>query len=1377
MILKITRQSLLFKVLGTSASDFIDGLPGAGVLRRKGKKSLRAARVYLFLWGYFLLVPLIALSPHTSINQYKLDLWQSELGFKYQSIYAVQQTRDGYIWLGTLGGLVRFDGIRFRVFNKDNTPGLKDNTIRSLYEDQQGTLWIGTSQGGLSYLKRGEFKSYTLQEYPMLKDISSIFQDRSGVLWFGTMDNGLTCLKDGKFCTYTVKDGLTSNRVRAFYEDETGVLWIATSVGLTTRAPLSGRFTAFMGKNGRFDKYIISMCRTKNGDFWLGCLDGLYCSKDGKINQYGSKENLPNPKIKCLCEDRDQNLWVGTEGGGLLRINRGKIETFSITDGLACGYVFSIHEDRDGNIWIGTLQGGLHRLQETNLAIYTTRNGLSSDVITSLFEDQSGDLWIGTQGGGVNRLHAGKLSLEFTLKREHPTDKITSILKNRIGQFWVGTESSLTLFKDGNIKNIKSNDEIFKEYIIDLLEDEKDSILILTNKNLKKFYKERTAAILNYKQGLNHQYQCCTIDHEGVFWIGTYEGGVIRLKGNEIISFTIQKGLAHNVVDCLYEDRDGVLYIGTRGGLSCRIGNKFVNLTTQNGLIDSSVRYIIEDNNNHLWIATRLGICCLDKKELTDFLKGKIDNVHPLIFDDSDGIKSPWSEKGIKTRDGKLWFATDKGLVMIDPANIKKNVIPPPVVIEKLNVDGEEVNVARGPVVIPPGKKRLEFDYTALSFIKPQKIKFKLKLLGYDDNWIDVGDARTTTYTRLAPGKYTFRVIACNADGVWNEQGASLDFYMQPYWYQTKWALLSFALLFVSGVFLFVKWRSRQLVKEKERLEQVVDDRTREIKDKNLQLEEQSGKLQEMDRIKSRFFANISHEFRTPLTLIMGPLQQWLSARPEKEQQEEMEMMLRNSQRLLTLINQLLDLSRLDSGKMPLAAAPQDIVPFLKGLMAAFASLAQKNDLQLVFGAEVESLVVFFDSEKLEKIFSNLLSNACKFTPAGGRIGLMVKSPGRDTVEIAVRDTGIGMDEEQLAHIFDRFYQVEGTGSRRFEGTGIGLSLVKELVELHRGTITVRSRVGEGSEFTVSLRLGPGHLLAGEIVEPVTGEITGSKEALEPVEAEGVEADPVEEVEEKKPGEKPIVLVVEDNADMRRFIKAPLKADYRVVEAADGREGIAMAREMVPDLIISDVMMPEVDGFELCAALKKDIKTSHIPIVLLTARASETSVIEGFKTGADDYITKPFNRKILATRIKNLIDLRRALQEKIQRELHLQPTEIAVSSIDQVFMGELKDVLDKNLSDPEFTVEVLAKKLYLSQSTLYRKVLALTGEAPIEFIRSYRLKRAAQLLKADFGNVTEVAFEVGFSSTAYFTKCFKEKFHRLPSAFQAAERGSGHVDR
>jgi signal transduction histidine kinase/ligand-binding sensor domain-containing protein/DNA-binding response OmpR family regulator len=1368
------------------------------VRKRRVKNERYITGFLVFLCAiFFTISSLMALDPKKAITQYKRDTWHIERGLAQRSVLAICQTRDGYIWLGTLDGLVRFDGIRFRTFNKKNTEELKSNQIKTLLEDQQGNLWIGTLGGGLSFLKDGEFKTGSWLEHPGLKKVFSIFQDRVGTLWIGTEDSGLFHLKNGALTSYSTGDGLRSDRVNTFHQDKDGHLWIGTSAGLSICDPTGSpvKFTAFSGEKGLFNKHIICMHGTKNGELWLGCMDGLYRLKNNNFIHFG--KDLPNPEITSMYEDVLQNLWAGTDGSGLIRVRNGRIETFPPGHELASDYIYAIYKDREKNLWLGSAGRGLHRLRDTLFTPYTTREGLSHNNVNCLYEDGEGSLWIGTRKG-VNRLRNGKLTLKLTTTDGLLSNVITVIMKDREGSLWIGTDAGLNKYLDGKLESIDYLSTVHNNKILQLAEDKRGRVWILTKKHLSRLYKGTPTESIKMEKGGDNQFTCFYIDREDTLWLGTYGGdGLYMYKNGKRTQYITRKGLVHNNVEDIYEDREGVLYIGTRGGLSLIANGQFTNYTTQDGLIDNYIYFILEDELEHLWLAGRTGISRINKKEFSVFSKKKVVKVNPVLFNESDGIKNPFCTHCIKTLDGKLWFAMNEGVVMTNPSAIKKNMQSPTVVIEELVVDGEAFPISglqthhreNDPLVIPPGRKRLEFYYTGLSFVKSQQIKFKLKLEGYDSDWIDAGHKRSTTYTGLSPGKFTFRVKACNSDGVWSKdkEVTSISIYLKPYFYQTTWFYILSALAIMFIGFTGYRFRVRQLKARQKELAALVEARTSEVKDKNRQLQEQSEKLKEMDKVKSRFFANISHEFRTPLTLLIGPLEQMIAAcgDNEKERKRKLTLMLRNAQRLLRLINQLLELSKLDSGKMKLQAAKTNILSFVKGMADSFRFLAQQKELELVFHMETENedLILYIDPRKMEDIMSNLLLNAVKFTPAGGEVRVTVKeNPGSETnfpegsVEIWVSDTGPGIPADQLVHVFDRFYQADSTYEYHQKGSGIGLALCKELVELHHGTIEARSCEGEGTAFIIQLPIGSAHLASDEIAEvetPVGIKVGVPKDM-------GFETDEINETEtangkvekdiEPLTQQKDIILVVEDSTDMRDYIRGALESNYTIVDARDGREGIQKAQEIIPDLIISDIMMPEVDGYELCRVLKSDVMTSHIPVILLTAKASEENILQGLETGADDYITKPFSTKILNARIKNLIDVRSQLRMNINRELTLQPVKTSVSKIDQEFLHDLHKVINENLAEEEFNVEQLCKKLYMSRTTLYRKVLAISGLTPTEYIRSYRLKRGAELLKQNFGTVLEVSVEVGFSNSSYFAKCFKEKFHQLPSHYQTANK-------
>ncbi|MCP5052245.1 MAG: response regulator [bacterium] len=1366
-----------------------------------------------FLLFFFILSsPLFPLDPNKAVSQYNIQVWNMESGLPGNAVYAIHQTHDGYLWLGTGDGLVRFDGFQFTVFNRVNTPQLKDNVIRALHQGRDRTLWIGTGSGGLTGYKEGRFSTYPVEEHNAFSKIYAINEDRRGNLWVGSFTGGLTQLNPttGKFTTYTVNEGLPHNQVRAIHKDRNGDLRIVTSGG-AVKLLNPGEFQVLAAPDLLPALNTAVLFLPDKNELWIGTGgQGLVRMKDRQFNTYGPGAGLPHPIVNTLYEDSGKNLWIGTDGGGLTRMRNNKFSTLSTGNGLADGSVYSIHEDKEGSLWVGTIEGGLHQLRNSKFTTFTSRDGLVHDYVNCIYEDRDGDLLIGTNGG-LDCLKKGASHIEairLTTRNGLLNNVVTCLDQDPTGTLWIGTLGGLHLLQNGKLTTFTTGNGLTGNRVWCILYHPPGETWVGTENGLNRFSRKNGAlALTTYttRQGLaGNSVKLLFRDSGGVTWIGT-DAGLNRFKDGVFTAYNPAAGIGANHLKCIYEDKENVLWFGTDNGLLQwrEKDSRFHAFTTQNGLAENYVYSILEDENDYLWLGGRNGISRVLKKELIAIADGKKQLLQPVIYNKRDGMESGWcTAPGYKTRDGRFWFPTSAGVSMIDPNRIDPNPIPPPIHIHTLKVNGEPLHIRQSeidetPVRLEPGKKRLEFYYTAPSFINPQRIQFKYRLKGYDSDWIDKGNLRTATYTGLSPGDYTFEVMASNADGVWNTQTASVSFYLRPYFYQTTWFYLLVLLVGLAAVFLIHHLKVRQLRARKQELEQLVHFRTRDLEERNIELgsakevieaknrklEVQSDKLKELDQAKSRFFANISHEFRTPLTLIKGPLEQVLAENPDKKQEARATMMLQNTNRLLSLVEQLLELAKFDSGIMKLQVARQNVVPFVKNIVMLFESLAQQNEIQLAFNAETDDMLLYFDPEKIERIIFNLLSNAFNHTPANGEIRVSIRKvigtayPSGCT-EILVHDTGTGIPSDQLPHIFDRFYRGDSGHEYRHKGTGIGLALARELVELHHGEIEVHSSSqpghNRGTEFILRLPMGNAHLQAEEIVEV---ENKNNKKLLQEAQEGGfLEKSPPgrrRQSNKDEPGKKgkPLILVVDDNHGVRTYVRGILEEHFNIKEAENGKQGFDKAVEIIPHLVISDVMMPEMDGYELCAQLKKDIRTSHIPVILLTAKASETNIVEGLETGADDYIIKPFNAPILVTRVKNLIRLRRQLQQKIQEDMILQPGEISVSSLDREFIKELQAIIEENLGDPEFNMEQLAKSLYISHSTLYKKVEALTGQSPQLFTRSYRLKRAAQLLKADFGNVTEVAFEVGFSNTSYFTKCFKEKFHCLPSEYRASTSG------
>jgi len=1380
-------------------------------------KNLTFQKLAFFLEVMFLsllfIIPPNLNSEDTGCKYFKNYSYKEDYEHQAQN-WGITQAKNGIIYVANNGGVLEFDGVSWRVINIPNY------TVRSLTIDESGTVYIG-GKGEIGYLEPDEkgslkYKSLLIHLDENQKNFSNVWRtvtSKEGVyfcpsellLRWDPKRQQMKVWKPAKpthrfLFSFTIKGQLL------IHQETIGLMHMVNdSLVLFSGDPI---FTdekeriimiAPYGTGIDAQKLLIG---TRSNGFFL--YDGNTLTPfPTEIDAY-LKKSVANYGIRLSSGD----FALATRFGGLVIIdsNGGLKYIFDKTSGLQDEDVKYVFQDSQGNLWL-CLDNGISKIEYTSpFSIYDSRIGLPG-IILSVARHRS-DLYVGT----TKRLYVSPSDS----KTFHPVPGISSSCWSLLSiedAILAATSEGVFYIK----KNIKQ--KIIQDLSFVLVPSQQipnrtwcginKGLIALSQKNGQWIEEQRFETI-------NQDIRAIAEDKTGNLWLATSTGGVLKVdfpiniinqEPQPVVTwYETSHGLPGGPVYAAVAA--GHVMFATERGIYRfdKKKNRFIPDQTigevfAGGRTDSRrVFHIVEDKNKNIWVHSQSrnyqfipqsgGALTIYSRPFRRIPIIQVNTIYP----DSDG----------KT----IWFASFDGLIRYD-TTVKKNYRQPfQTLIRRVLINEKQENERRifdgcvskskadkvgNPLfpVIEYSDRDLNFEFAAPFFEVETETQYQYLLEGYDRDWSVWSRASRKNYTNLDPGIYFFRVRARN---VYHHLGREniFKFKILPPWYRTWWAFLFYGIGFFLFMFLVVRWRSNRLQREKQKLEHTIKQRTKEIQEKNKQLKDQSDKLKEMDKVKSRFFANISHEFRTPLTLIMGPMEQMLTDSQDKRQKKKLGMMLRNSQRLLTLINQLLDLSRFDSGKMKLQAACQDIVPFLKGIFYSFQLAAQKNQLALEFYSEKERIILYFDAHKMEEVMYNLLINAFKFTLHGGKITVSVSidqreqqdhkgypkkgssSTSTDFVKISVSDTGIGIPKEQLAHIFDRFYQAKSYEQKALKGTGIGLALTKEIVLLHHGKIDVHSQEGIGTEFVILIPIGHKHLKPHEIAASSEGSTTIKKakelETLYLISDDDVEIEEEMAYEDKTEEQgKNVILVVEDQGDVRKYICDPLKPIYTVVEAADGKEGIEKAKEIIPDLIVSDIMMPEKDGYELCQQLKKDIRTSHIPIILLTAKASEESIIQGLETGADDYITKPFNTKILITRIKNLIDLRSHLQQKIQKQMLLQPVEIAVSPMDQEFIKELQDMIEKNLSDSEFNVEALSKKLYMNRATLYRKIMALTGESPTEFIRSYRLRRAAQLLRDKFGNVSQVSLEVGFSNMAYFAKCFKEKFHQLPSSYQASE--------
>ncbi len=1395
-------------------------------------------------------------------------------GFNGSTNNKIIQDKNHNIWFAS-GSLIKYDGTFFTQFGRVFTNrGSFHVCAKYLIEDSRGNIWFlrGGDDKGPKILK---YDGLTIQDYSPynengkrpLKYLNYIHEDTKGNLWFGGYDNGVYKYEpesrdhpDGRFIHYTEKNGLINNYIKCIAEDHDGNIWFGTNgSGLCKYETGSnqypyGRFIHYSNREGLSHDVVNCILPDRNNTLWIGTMGGGVNIFDGRsFTHLTRKEGLSSNSINDIHKDKNGDIWIATHGGGICKYEMNptgksadRITHFTVEDNLSSNHILSIMEDISGCLWFGSSENYVMIYDGNSFTHLTPNQGMEFDFLRSPIEDREGNIWFGEERGGGLCKFNGETFSYYTTNEGLPGDSITSVIQDESGNIWIGTiGGGLCKYNGRSFTNYTRQNGLSDNHITYLLEDKKGNIWIGTKNGGVCSFDGRSFTQFTKDEGLcDHHVTYILEDSRGNLWFATYAGGADKYNGKHITNYNSDNILNGNKVASLLEDKRESIWIGVgSGGLTMVHTDsteplsgfiQFVRELPQGNstayydiLSDMNIKFLAEDNNGNIWIGTEKGINML---KLPD--DGDPEGIHVNVFKKQDGLKgdNPVINTAMIDSKNQLWHGHNRAFTMLDlnafnppgePPGIQLNNIE----LEQSFIDYRELSDAREagelsfiganndislkkvkftdvapfynyPVnlELPYNLNHLTFNFSANDIHNPHKVSYQYKLEGSDRDWRPVTKETRAIYTNLPHSDYTFKVKATGPAGIWSET-LKYSFIVHPPWWFSWWAYTLYALCFLALIFAWRRYDlKRQRLKQKLEMEHV-----------------QTEKLEELDRMKSHFFANISHEFRTPLTLILGPLQNMLSKANDKQSEKELHIMQRNARRLQRLINQLLNLSKLEAGKMKLQAREENIVKLTRLFVQSFESYATQRNIKLSFTSEKEEIMVYIDREKIEKILNNLLSNAFKFTDDGGRVGVNVSTPplpprgGGDSnylestyktltkhttnynhkgdahttsppreglrggIVLCVTDTGSGIPPERLQHIFDRFYQADDSYTKDQEGSGIGLALTRELVELHHGNIKVESQPGKGTAFFVYLPMGKSHLKAEEIIEklndldkrfvPDIPELIILPE-VQPTFAE----DPNMETPDNS---IPIVLVVEDNTDLRAYIKGFLDQTYLVVEADDGKNGLAKAIEIIPDLIISDVMMPRMDGYQLCHKLKTDERTSHIPIILLTARASMESRIEGLETGADDFITKPFDPQELQVRVRNLIEQHNKLKERIKKEMGDEayvPIPI-LPSVDQQFLDKARKVVHENMAEAEFSVEDFAREVAMSRVQLHRKLRALVDQSTSEFIRTLRLNRAAELLRQNRGNISEIAYDVGFNNPSYFTSNFTKHFGMSPTEY------------
>lgn len=1326
------------------------------------------------------------------------------------------------MWFGTMSGLNRYDGYDFKVFKNDlrDPASISDNYVERIFELPERKLWIATRNGNNIYdpvtdkLSRDELQYLSQLSLPP-GSVYSVVKDRQGNYWFVYRNNAgvyrySPSTRKIMALQHNPDDSLSiaTSDVATLAQDGDDNIWIVHRNGIIEKLDAKTyhvvrRTGELKGlTKGSLQNYTLFI--DSDNDLWISV---LLAGSPGGVFHYRSavdrllhfsKESgeirLNTNIVTGITQGQDGVIWIGTDHGGVNLVDKkSQSVRYLLSDAedhttISQNSIYSVYKDSSGVIWMGTYKQGICYYNNSMAMFSLFRhkvsdpNSLPYEDVNRFAEDKNGNLWIGTNGGGL--VHYDRHKNKFSVFRHDPSnpnslgnDVIVSLFVDHEQKLWIGTYfGGLDCYDGKRFRHFRhSTDDtnsISDNSIWEIFEDSDRNLWIGTlNGGLNRYDREKDI-FQHYRvedgRSLHSNYISAIIeDAERNIWIGTSNGidvldkksGNFRYLGHDDND---SSSLSNNNVIAILRDSRQLIWVGTREGLNVldEQNNTFTVFRKEDGLADNTILTLLEDNNGGLWVGTPNGLSNVEVKYISGKITIRVEN-----YDESNGLQGrEFNDKAaLKTTTGELIFGGPYGFNLFNPARFLLRKTTPRLALTEFFLFNKAVSVGekiKGHVILDKAFTEtrsitLQYDqdvfsigFTALGASQAQKNKFVYTLEGFNKEWLSTdGRQRVITYTNLDPGEYIFRVKADGDFAVPDHEGIALHITILPPFWKTWTAFLLYA-LFATGILLL----ARRLTIQRAKLRFQFDHQQKEAQ-----------RIHELDMLKLKFFTNVSHEFRTPLSLIITPVEKMMKQTEDEGQKKQFQLIYRNAKRLLGLVNQLLDFRKLEMHELRLYPSLGNIIVFVKELTFSFTDLAEKKNISFTFFSSAESLEMLFDPEKIERIMFNLLSNAFKFTPERGSISVIVAikdtvGSGRN-VEITVKDSGIGIPEEEQDKIFERFFQHEVPGSILNQGSGIGLAISREFVRLHGGNIRVRSRPGEGTEFIVSLPVKSQSA-------PVFPAAAPEKEIVMHTAHDNIH----DELPDKADRKKESILVVDDNDDIRFYIKDNLRANYTVFEAVNGNEGWKKAQEFQPDMVISDIMMPGMNGVELCHKIKNDMRTSHIPVILLTARGAEEQKLEGFETGANDYITKPFSFEMLQSRIKSLLAHQEALRRLFQRQIEIEPSAISVTPVDEKFIEQAVEEVEKNISEPNFSVEDLSRALFMSRVALYKKLLSLTGKAPLDFIRTVRMKRAAQLLGKTQMTVAEVAYEVGFSNPKYFTRFFKKEFNMLPSEYISVNR-------
>jgi len=1391
--------------------------------------SIQMIKRILYIWRSFLLVivfQFVILADQSAQFLNNFDYLTVSEGLSQNTVNDIYKDTRGFIWIGTNDGLNRFDGYAFTKyqFRFDDSTSLSNNRVYEICEDDEGNLWIGT-KGGLNRYNRASdnftrFMNSHLVNSPLTNNfIRALLYDSAGNLWIGTLGGGLHVLYHGSdritwlnpSTTGPDKNKLHDLFVSDISEDAEGNIWVASrSQGISRldQDKIRYEFFPLQEDEGQESFSLLgkTMLHDSDGMIWV-CTegDGLYKLdlQHESILHFQEKDNsgmINSNIVKDIIEDRNHRMWIATDGGGLTILDKktGKTNAVQLNPdvpgGINSNAIYSLLQDDQYIVWIGTFAGGVNVFdpKKTKFKNFTYQsskiNSLSHPSVLCFAEDADGGVWIGTDGGGLNHFNPETEYFDQICSgQDEPgcisSNVITALLRDNQERLWVGTYN-------GGLNILSKENKIIAKYtyrandpgglrnnnVWSVYQDHVGTVWVGTSDGLHR-YKEKSETFEYIEppfiQGIPFQGRISVIyeDDDHNLWFGGGHIYTLNESGDKLRIALLPTHVIERIQDfeirALFQDQQKRLWIGTEGGgliMYDEIHDSTRFFSEIDGLPNNSVHRIIQDENQQLWLSTNNGISMLIPSI------GEFRN-----YDVHDGLQSnQFSYSGaMKTSSGNIYFGGVNGFNYFHPDSIQPNSFIPPIVITNFLIFNRKVPIGSknsplkthisetDQITLKHSQSVITFEFTALNYTSSERNQYEVILEGFENEWRSIGTQRSATFTNLDAGNYTFKVRGSNNDLIWNDVGTQIDIRVLPPWWKSWYAYLIYALI----IFTILIGYQRAFLKQA---------RLRH----KLQIKEiENANIEEMNQMEIRFFTNISHEFKTPLTLIKGPLEQIMAENKfDEKTSKKLRVMRSNTRRLMRLINQLMEFRKIKQSTLDLRVSEANIYVFLSQIKDVFSVLAEKKSIDFSFHSEHQQKNIWFDADKIEKIVYNLLSNAFKHTPENGFIELRLSERNNIETVIAVMNSGKGIPPDKIDRLFERFYMLEEQDSISDSvdpGSGIGLSLSKTLIERHYGEIQVSSIPGEETTFSVSF---PGIRSAykdSEIAPAVTefdlsfttGRATDelfSKRTLEKSDSTAINS--ATEVS----NEAVRILLVEDNHEVREFIHDILPGTYSIHDAEDGLQGYEMIKQIEPDLIISDVMMPGMNGFELCRLVKGEEESCHIPLILLTAKTAEEDKIEGLETGADDYITKPFNPIEFKQKVINILSTRKKAWERFRKGLILEPSDIAVTSFDEKFLKNAVEAVEQHIDDPDFDVSQLVSKTGMSRSVMYRKLKALTGQSANEFINTLRLKRAAQLLSKQKLSISEITYMVGYNDPQYFSKCFKKQFGKTPSQYASA---------